>query len=63
MKNLQTLMDTVCLRRTKGDKKMNGDPIVKLPCKTVIIRDVEFTEEEYFLYNIFKVKANEIVNR
>ena len=56
-------MDTICLRRTKNDKKENGEPIVKLPSKTIIMRDVEFDEDEQFCYNLMKEKATEIVAR
>ena len=56
-------MDTICLRRTKNDKKENGDPIVELPTKTVIMRDVKLTEDESFCYNLMKQKATEIVAR
>jgi DNA repair protein RAD5 len=60
---LQTLMDTICLRRTKKDKKENGEPIVDLPSKTIIMRDVEFTEDEKLCYDLMKAKATEIVER
>ena len=60
---LQTLMDTICLRRTKADKKANGDPIVKLPKKTVVIREVTFTEDEAFCYSILENEARDIVLR
>ena len=56
-------MDTICLRRTKNDKKDNGEPIVELPSKTIIMRDVEFTEDEQFCYDLMKQKATEIVER
>ena len=56
-------MDTICLRRTKNDKKENGEPIVQLPTKTVIMRDVKFTEDEKFCYDLIKEKATEIVAR
>ena len=60
---LQVLMDAICLRRTKNDKKPNGDPIVPLPSKTVIIRDVKFTEEERLCYTILSKEATDIVER
>ncbi len=56
-------MDTICLRRTKNDKKENGEPIVNLPTKTVIMRDVKFSEDERFCYDLMKQKAMEIVAR
>ena len=56
-------MDTICLRRTKKDKKENGEPIVDLPSKTIIMRDVDFTEDEKLCYDLMKAKATEIVER
>jgi len=60
---LQTLMDAICLRRTKNDKKPNGDPIVPLPTKTVVIREVTFTEDEKLCYTILQKEAMDIVLR
>ena len=60
---LQVLMDAICLRRTKNDKKPNGDPIVPLPKKTILIRDVFFSEDEKLCYDILKAEATEIVMR
>lgn len=60
---LQTLVDAICLRRTKNDKKANGDPIVPLPPKTIIIRDVNFTPEEKLCYTILNKEARNIVER
>ena len=60
---LQVLMDAICLRRTKNDKKANGDPIVPLPTKTIIIRDVKFTEDEKLCYSILSKEATNIVER
>ena len=60
---LQVLMDTICLRRTKSDKKPDGSPLVVLPKKTVIIRDVEMTDEERLCYAIYHKYAQDIVSR
>lgn len=58
---LQVLMDAICLRRTKSDRKANGEPIVHLPVKTVTIREVELTEEERLCYDILRSMAKEVV--
>ena len=33
-------MDAICLRRTKGDKTASGQPLVALPSKRVLTREV-----------------------
>jgi len=60
---LQLLMDTICLRRTKTDKKSDGSPLVVLPRKTIVTREVEFTDDERLCYAIFQKYAQEIVAR
>jgi hypothetical protein len=60
---LQVLMDAICLRRTKADRGPDGEPIVKLPSKTVMIRDVELTEEERLCYTVLNDAATEIVQK
>ena len=37
-------MDAIALRRNKTDKKPDGSPLVALPSKTVLVREVELTE-------------------
>ena len=39
-------MDAIALRRNKTDKKPDGSPLVSLPSKTVLVKEVELTEEE-----------------
>ena len=56
-------MDAIALRRNKTDKKPDGTPLVELPTKTVLVREVEMTEEERFCYDIFHEKARDIVAR
>ncbi|KAJ4849667.1 hypothetical protein Tsubulata_019863 [Turnera subulata] len=46
---LQAVLKTIMLRRTKGTL-LDGQPIVKLPPKTVELKKVEFTEEERDFY-------------
>ena len=60
---LQVLIDSICLRRTKTDKKPDGSPIVDLPTKTFIMRDVEFTEDEAIIYRQTLKDAQAIVRR
>jgi len=60
---LQTLMDSICLRRTKNDKRENGEPIVKLPTKTILIREIQFTEDEQICYDAMKHEAAKVVER
>ena len=42
-------MDAIALRRNKTDRKPDGSPLVVLPSKTVLVRDVELNEEETIL--------------
>ena len=58
---LQLLIDAVCLRRTKTDKKPDGSPLVDLPTKTIITRAVEMDEEESVIYKVFQAQAQRIV--
>ena len=58
---LQVLMDAICLRRTKSDRKPNGEPIVNLPSKTIRIREVELTEDERLCYTVLNNMAKDIV--
>jgi len=60
---LQVLIDSICLRRTKTDKRPDGSPIVDLPTKTFIMRDVEFTADEAVIYKQTLKNAQEIVAR
>ena len=58
---LQLLIDAVCLRRTKTDKKPDGSALVDLPSKTIITRAVEMDEEESVIYKLFQAQAQRIV--
>ena len=60
---LQVLIDAVCLRRTKTDKRPDGSPIVNLPPKTIIIRDVDMENRERSVYDHCLSKAQNIVHR
>ena len=56
-------MDAIAIRRNKTDRKPDGSPLVVLPSKTVLVREVELTEEERICYGIFQEKARDIVAR
>ena len=60
---LQVLMDAIALRRNKTDKKPDGSPLVSLPSKTILVREVELTEEERICYVSLHEKARDIVAR
>ena len=60
---LQVLLEAICLRRSKTDKKPDGSLLVKLPKKIVLVRSVELTEEERLCYGIFHKQAADIVGR
>jgi len=60
---LQVLIDAVCLRRTKTDKKPDGTPLVPLPKKTIIYRDINMDEDERKTYDCFLQHYRSIVER
>ena len=45
----QTVVKSICLRRTKTDQ-VNGRPLVQLPHKKIEVKELEFTEEERTVY-------------
>ena len=51
-KRLQVLIDAICLRRSKTDKRPDGSPIVNLLPKTVINRNVELENGERSVYEL-----------
>ena len=59
---LQTLIETVCLRRTKTDE-INGKPIVSLPEKVIVTKELEFTEEEKNIYQAYNKQAVKIIEK
>ena len=59
---LQTLIEAVCLRRTKQDE-INGKPLVSLPDKIVNIVELEFTDEERKVYDLYKDKALHFIEK
>ncbi|KAJ1272917.1 hypothetical protein BS78_06G239700 [Paspalum vaginatum] len=56
-KKLQTVLSIVLLRRTKGEikysertKLLDGEPIIKIPPKTIQLSKIDFTKEERAFY-------------
>jgi len=60
---LQVLMDAICLRRTKTDKKKDGSPLVELPSKTILTRHVVLNEEDRFCYAAYHKFAANLVSQ
>ena len=60
---LQILIDATTLRRTKLDKKPDGSPIVELPSKTVVTREVDLDEVERLIYRAHESTAQSVVQR
>jgi len=58
---LQVLMDVICLRRTKMDKKPDGSMLVELPSKTVLTREVVLSPEDRMCYEYFHKFAADVV--
>merc|ERR1719245_886154 len=50
---LQVLMDSICLRRTKTDRKPDGSMLVELPNKIVLMREVVLNEEDRLCYEYY----------
>ena len=59
---LQTLIEAVCLRRTKQDE-INGKPLVTLPPKVVTVKELDFTDEERKVYDAYHHKAQHIIEK
>ena len=58
---LQVLLDAICLRRTKSDKSKSGEPLVKLPIKNVLSREVVLEKDERKCYDVYHSKAKQII--
>uniref|UniRef100_A0ACD5UUY2 Uncharacterized protein n=1 Tax=Avena sativa TaxID=4498 RepID=A0ACD5UUY2_AVESA len=48
-KKLQTVLKIVLLRRTK-ETLLDGEPIIKIPGKTIELKKITFTQEERYFY-------------
>ena len=60
---LQVVVDAVCLRRTKTDRRPDGAPLVCLPVKQVLTRRLELSREERTCYSLYHNKARQIITR
>ncbi|GME88230.1 unnamed protein product [Ambrosiozyma monospora] len=54
---LKTILDPLLLRRTKNQKDENGNLLVELPPKDVVIEKLSFNEKEQVMYNWLKTRA------
>ena len=59
---LQVLVDAVCLRRTKADRTSSG-PLVPLPAKQVLTRQVELSQAERRCYAHYHAQARAVISR
>ncbi|KQK18942.1 helicase-like transcription factor CHR28 [Brachypodium distachyon] len=57
-KKLQTVLRIVLLRRTK-ETKINGEPIINLPPKTINLNKVDFTKEERAFYSTLEERSQQ----
>ncbi|CAM0902558.1 unnamed protein product [Alopecurus aequalis] len=48
-KKLQTVLKIILLRRTK-ETLLDGEPIIKIPPKTIELKKINFTQEERYFY-------------
>lgn len=69
---VQVILESVLLRREKKMKDKDGKPIVELPPKTIVVKELEFSELERRIYdNVYRraylqfasLKANGTVTR
>jgi DNA repair protein RAD5 len=54
---VQTVLIPLVLRRTKEMKLPNGQPVVPLPPKTIIIEKVTLTKQEREVYDLVQDRA------
>lgn len=59
---LQKLLKHISIRRLKSDQD-EGKPLVKLPPRTVVIQEVELSEEERKLYDAMQNHGKLIIGR
>lgn len=58
---LQMLMGCIALRRTK-DMMVNGQPLVMLPPKTVVITPVKLRPEDQLTYDRLELQGRKIIS-
>ena len=56
----QTVVKSICLRRTKTDQ-VNGRPLVSLPNKKIEVKELEFTEDERTVYAAYMDRVRTIL--
>lgn len=54
---VKSILEPIFLRRTKNMKQKNGQPLVDLPEKEVVIEELEFSKREQLFYDFFKSRA------
>ncbi|KAG7735816.1 hypothetical protein KL923_005332 [Ogataea haglerorum] len=59
---LKSILDPIILRRTKDQKDKDGNLLVSLPSREIIIERLKFNEKEEVLYNHLKAKAINVLN-
>ncbi|KAK9248980.1 SNF2 family N-terminal domain-containing protein [Lipomyces tetrasporus] len=56
---VQTVLEPIILRRTKSMKQKDGSPLIVLPPKDVHIEDIELTDTEREVYDLFYRRAKQ----
>lgn len=54
---VKSILQPIFLRRTKNMKLKDGQPLISLPDKEVIIQELEFSKREQLFYDFFKSRA------
>uniref|UniRef100_A0A1D1YZL0 Putative ATP-dependent helicase C23E6.02 n=1 Tax=Anthurium amnicola TaxID=1678845 RepID=A0A1D1YZL0_9ARAE len=57
-KKLQAVLRTIMLRRTKGTL-LDGKPIINLPPKTIMLKKIDFSNEERAFYSRLEAESQE----
>lgn len=57
LETMESILSPIILRRTKNQKDENGEALVELPPKQVIIQKLKFTDKERLVYDFFKNRA------
>lgn len=53
----------VCLLRRKKDTKLDGQPLITLPEKHVVIQELEFSPEEREIYSFVQSRSQATFNK
>ncbi|KAK9488776.1 SNF2 family N-terminal domain-containing protein [Lipomyces starkeyi] len=56
---VQTVLEPIILRRTKSMKQKDGSPLIVLPPKNVHIEDIQLTDTEREVYDLFYRRAKQ----